>query len=73
MATYANSINVLCDVAHCLPLSLPDKPVAGRPVTGRALLLGYLGTIPHGYGYQRGCEGLWCGLMLDGLQPIAKT
>ena len=51
-------VRVLRGGAHCLPISLPDKPVAGRPVTGRALLLGYLGTIPHRKGCQRGCEGI---------------
>ncbi len=65
MATYANSIKVLRGGAHCLTLSLPDKPVWCQALLG----LAFIALCRNGY--QRGCEGRWCGLMLDGLQPIA--
>ncbi len=34
MATYANSIKVLRGGAHCLPISLPDKPVWCKSCSG---------------------------------------
>ncbi len=67
MATYVNSIKVLRGGAHCLPISLPDKPVWCQALLGLVLVA------LHRNGYQRGRQGLWRGLMLDGLQPIAEA
>ncbi len=52
VATYANRIKVLRGVAHCLLISLPDKPVWCQA------LLGLVFVVLRGYGHQRGCEGI---------------